>query len=93
LQQVAREVIKHFEQGARSISEVLTYRNQQAEHATSQDSEEDRSAPQAPQARKDEEPLSEEGLKALEQLIAVLRNNIADPNQYFSKCSERDLLD
>jgi hypothetical protein len=37
--------------------------------------------------------LSEKGQEALEQLTEILRDVIADPNQYFAKCSERDLVD
>jgi hypothetical protein len=52
----------------------------------------DQSTPPAPEQDKGKPLLSEKGAEALEQLITVLRNNIADRNQYFAKCSERDLL-
>jgi hypothetical protein len=93
LQEAAYEVITRFEQGARSIAEVLVFRSEQPKEAGVPNSAQVQSSSQAPAPDKDKEPLSEKGQKALKQLIAVLRNNIADPQEYFSKYSERDLID
>jgi hypothetical protein len=48
---------------------------------------------QAPGSGKDMEPLSEKRSEAIRQLNAILCDVIADPHQYFSNSSERDLVD
>jgi hypothetical protein len=48
---------------------------------------------QTPGSCKDKEPLSEDGIAAVQRLSAVLGKDMANPYEYFSKYSERDLVE
>jgi hypothetical protein len=88
-QEVAREVITRFEQGTKSIAEVLALRSEGPKQTDSQSSGEDRSTPQAPEPDNDKPELSEKGQEALKRLIDILGEN---QREYLSKFSERDLF-
>lgn len=90
LKEAAPEVITRFEQGARSIAEVLAYRSKEPKQEDSQNAREDQSTSQAREPDKDKEPLRDKRSEVIRQLGAVLA--IADPDQFFSKYSERDLI-
>jgi hypothetical protein len=67
LQEAAHEIITRFEQGAKSIAEVLAARRAQSEHAPSRGSEDGRS-----DNDKQSAPLrSEEELQAIERILSL----------------------